>query len=55
MNHLGHFSADGIAKTNVGNNAVAEESIDTMASAIEKLVGDYEVERLVLLLQRTNS
>jgi len=38
----------------VGNDAVAEEGVDAMASSIEELVGDYEVEWLVLFLERAD-
>src|ERR1019366_8517126 len=34
------------------HNAVAEESVHAVPGAIEKLVRDHEIERLVLLLQR---
>jgi hypothetical protein len=49
-----HFVADGIAKSNVRDDAVAEESIDAVPGAIEELVGDHEIERLVLFLQRSH-
>ena len=43
-----------IAKSDVRHDAVAEKGIDPMAGAVEELVGDDEVERLVLFLQRTD-
>ena len=54
VDHGCQFVADGVGKSNVGNHAAAEERVDTMASAIEELVGDDEVEGLVLFLQRTD-
>ena len=35
-------------------DAFAEKRIYTMASAIEELIGDYEIERSVLILQRSD-
>ena len=53
--HARQFSADGIGKGDVSHHAVAEKSIHAMAGAIEELVGDDEVERLVLFLQRSTA
>ena len=48
------FAADGIGEADVRDDAVAEKSVDAMAGAVEELVGDHEVERLVLFLQRAD-
>src|SRR5438128_1267330 len=52
--NAGEFRTDGICKGNVGDDAVAKKSIDAMARAIKELIGDDELHRLVLFLQRTN-
>jgi hypothetical protein len=36
------------------DNAVSEESVDPMACAIEELVGNYEIQGLVLFFQRSD-
>ena len=36
------------------DHAVAEKSIHAMAGAIEELVGDHEIQRLVFFLQRSH-
>src|ERR1022692_4280542 len=36
----------------MGHDALAKKSIHAMASAIEELIGNHEIERLVLFLQR---
>ena len=38
----------------MSNNAVAEECVNTVASTVHKLVGDDELQWLMLLFQRTN-
>ena len=38
----------------MGHDAVAEERIHAVAGAIEKLVGNHELQRLVLFLQRSH-
>ena len=38
----------------MGDDAVAKKSIDAMARAIKELIGDDELHRLVLFLQRTD-
>src|SRR5262249_52398419 len=52
--NISNLSANWIGKAYVGDNALSKESIDTMPSAIEKLIGDYEFKRRVLFLQRSN-
>ena len=51
---LRKLGADWVGEGDVGNDAVAEEGVDAMASSIEELVGDYEVEWLVLFLERAD-
>ncbi len=38
----------------MGYDASSEESVDAMAGAVEKLVGDHKVERLVLFFKRAD-
>ena len=49
MHDFREFGADGVGKRDVRDNAVAEKSVDAMTSAIEKLVGENEVEGLMFL------
>ena len=51
---MSQFGADGIGKGDVGHYAFAEKSIYTMAGAIEELIRDYEIKRLVFFLQRSD-
>ena len=44
----------GSAKPDVRHNAFAEESRNPAACAIDELIGNYEVQGLVLLLQRAD-
>ncbi len=53
-NHRCHFVADGIAESDVGDDAIAEKGVDAMASAIEELRWDHEIQRLVFFLQRAD-
>src|SRR5260370_17696950 len=41
VNHLRHFAAHRIAKSDVRHNAVAEESIHAVTGAVEKLGRDH--------------
>src|SRR5438128_11344017 len=52
--NAGEFRTDGICKRNVGDDAVAKKSIDAMARAIKELIGDDELHRLVLFLERAD-
>src|SRR5208337_3188807 len=54
LDHARQFSANRIGKADVRHHAAAEKSVYAMASAIEKLVGDDEVQRLMLFLQRSD-
>src|SRR5215469_10405399 len=54
FDHACEFCADGVGETDVRDNSVSEESIHAVACAIEELVGDHEVEGLVLFLQRSD-
>ena len=38
----------------MGHDAVSEKSVDAMAGAVEKLVGDHKLQRLMLFLQRSD-
>src|ERR1035441_1688911 len=51
---LGGFVADGLAKSNVRHQSVTEEGVHAMPGAIDELIGNHEIQRLVLLLQRTH-
>ena len=51
---MGEFRADRIGKSDVGHDAFAEKRIHAMAGTIEELIGDYEIQRLVLFLQRSD-
>ncbi len=44
----------GSPKRDVRHNAVAEEGADAREGAVDELVGDHEVRRLVLFLERAN-
>ena len=54
LDDTGKLSADGVGETDVGDDAVAEERVDAVAGTVEELVGDDEVERLVLLFERSD-
>src|SRR5439155_9264646 len=49
-----NFGTDGICNQKVGDDAVAKKSIDAMARAIKELIGDDELHRLVLFLERAD-
>src|SRR5450432_773636 len=51
---LGHFAADWVAETYVGDDASAEEGGDALGGAVEELVGHDEVGGFVFFLQRTD-
>ena len=51
---LGDGGADGIAKGHVAYDAIAEKCGDARKSTVDELVGDDEVGRLVLFLERAN-
>ncbi len=55
FDNSGEFSADGIAESNVRDNAVAEKGVDAMARAVEELVWDHKIEGLVFFFQRAHS
>src|SRR6267143_118476 len=52
--HSDHLAADWIAETDMGYDPVAEKRVHAVPRTIEKLVGNYEVEWLVLFLERTH-
>jgi hypothetical protein len=49
------ISANGIAKRNMRNNSIAEKRVDAMPRAVEELIGDDELQRLMLFLERSDS
>src|SRR5437870_9945322 len=51
-NNFRKLRANGIGEGDMRDNAVAEESIHTVASTVHKLVGDDELQWLMLFLQR---
>ncbi len=51
---VGKLRADGIGEADVGDQAFAEEGGDAAAGAVEELVGDDEIERAVLFLERAD-
>src|SRR5947207_5929867 len=53
-NNIRELRTDGISKCNVRNYPVAKKCIHAMACAVHKLVGNQELQRLVLFLQRTD-
>ena len=50
----GEFSADGIGKGDMRYHAATEKSVDPMAGAVEELIGDNEIQRLMLFFQRSD-
>src|SRR5580698_8984356 len=48
------FPANRIAEGNVRDNPVAKKSINPVTRAVEELIGNDEIERLVLFLQRSD-
>ena len=48
------FAAHWVGKRDVRDQTIAEEGIDAVAGAIEELVGDHKIERLVLFLERSH-
>ena len=54
FDHLSELRTDRIGKSNVSHDAFTEKRIHAMTRAIEELIGNYEVERLVFFLQRTD-
>ena len=53
-NACGQLCADRIAESDVRHDAIAEKSVDPMAGAIEELIGNHKIERLVFFLQRSD-
>src|ERR1700722_7412368 len=47
-----HLVADGFAKTYMRHHSIPEKRIDAVPRAVEELVGNDEIERLMLFLQR---
>jgi len=54
IDHGCEFSADWVSESDVSDNSVAEKSINPMAGAVEELVGNHELQRFVLFLERSN-
>src|ERR1700686_2750702 len=54
FNDLSELWTDRIGKRNVSYDAIPEESIHAMTSAVEELIGNYEVQWLMFFLQRTD-
>ena len=54
LDHARKFSTDRIGKTDVGHQSVAEKRVDAVAGAIEELVGNDEIQRLMLFFQRSD-
>src|SRR5579864_7572789 len=54
FDHPRKLPANWIGEGDVSNHSVAKESVHTMAGAIEKLVWNHEIQRLVLFFERTN-
>ena len=52
--HFGELGTDRIGEADVGYQAFSEERGDAAAGAIEELVGDDEIQRPVLLLERAH-
>ncbi len=52
--HAGQLRADRVGEADVGHQAFAEEGGDAAAGAVEELVGDDEIERAVLFLERAD-
>ncbi len=51
---FGKLRADGVGERDVRDDAFAEESVDALAGAIDELVGDDELQRLVFFLERAD-
>jgi len=43
-----------ICESHVGNHTTPEECVDTMPRAVDKLIGDYELQWLVLFFERSD-
>ena len=52
LDHGRQLSAYRIGKSNVRHYSATEKRIDAMPCAIEELVGNHKIQRLVFLLQR---
>ena len=52
--NAGKLRADGVGKTDMRHHAAAEECGDAATRAVEKLVGNDEIERRVLFLHGTH-
>src|SRR5438477_165780 len=50
FDHACHLAANGIAKPNMRNQTFAEKCVNAVTGAVEKLIWDYEIERLVFFL-----
>ena len=51
---MSKLRANRIGESDVGHDAFAEKRVHAMASAIEELIGDHEIEWLVLFFQRSD-
>src|ERR1700757_1017291 len=54
FDHSRHLRTYRISEGDVGYDSVAEECVDAMAGAVEELVGNDEIQRLVFFLERTH-
>src|SRR5207248_11027910 len=52
--HVGNFRANRIGKSDMRDNAIAEVGVHAVAGAVEKLVGNHEFQRPVLLFKRAH-
>src|SRR5688572_21982669 len=51
VRHAAEQLAEGVGEADVGHETAAEEGADTPAGAVDELIGDDDVERLVFLLE----
>ncbi len=54
MRDVRQLRADGVRETDVRDQAFAEKCGDTAACAVDELVRDHEVQRLMFFLERTD-
>src|SRR5437016_5979423 len=52
FDHAGQFGTDGLAEGDVRHHAVSEKSVHAVTGAVEELIWDHELQRLVLFFQR---
>jgi hypothetical protein len=54
MHHFGKLRANRIGEADMRHQAFAEKRGDAAARAIEKLIGDHELQRRVFFLERSD-